>query len=269
MEIASKIMTLIEESEKTLIIVSPYLNIEKWDKMKNCLRRAIERNVEIKLIVRKNADNNLKTLLEMKLKIFYVENLHAKVYLNEKNGIVTSQNMIHYSDNYSLDIGYKTESKNELDELNNYISHYLINDNNEETNNVNKITNKKSALDEEDIEYLYELLSQDFSKVENSRVYIWSNALIPSAEIFIKNDLTIKVFKKNKIHREQLKWLDDITINDFNYKYERYIDKEKNKNYIYYSFLPNEDGNVKKLHEDYKKLIKIIISKMKEGIRNA
>jgi len=34
LEIASKIMTLIVEAEKELILVSPYVKINDWDKMK-------------------------------------------------------------------------------------------------------------------------------------------------------------------------------------------------------------------------------------------
>lgn len=48
LEITSKIMSLIEEAQKEIIIVSPYVNIQKWGKMKSCIERAIERGVATK-----------------------------------------------------------------------------------------------------------------------------------------------------------------------------------------------------------------------------
>ena len=46
-EIASKIMTLIVEAEKELILVSPYVKINDWDKMKKSLLKAVNKGVAI------------------------------------------------------------------------------------------------------------------------------------------------------------------------------------------------------------------------------
>lgn len=40
-EISSKIMTLIEEADESLIIVSPYNDLEKWDKINKRFESAI------------------------------------------------------------------------------------------------------------------------------------------------------------------------------------------------------------------------------------
>lgn len=113
LEISGKIMTLIESAEKELILVSPYVSINDWEKMKKCLKRAIERKVTIKMYVRKNANQDLKFLKEIGIKPILIENLHAKVYINEKYGIVTSQNLVSYSDINSIDIAYETEKNEE------------------------------------------------------------------------------------------------------------------------------------------------------------
>ena len=48
LEKASKIMTLIVEAEKELILVSPYVKINDWEKMKKCSpftpRKSLGRN---------------------------------------------------------------------------------------------------------------------------------------------------------------------------------------------------------------------------------
>jgi sugar-specific transcriptional regulator TrmB len=47
LEIASQLMTLIQEAESELVLVSPYINIRSWDKMKKCLSKAVERGVNV------------------------------------------------------------------------------------------------------------------------------------------------------------------------------------------------------------------------------
>jgi len=98
LEISSQIMTLIDSTSKELFIVSPFVSIDKWDKMKNCLLRAKERNVKIWFYVRKNGNHNLSFLYRIGINPIFIENLHAKLYVNDRYGIVTSQNLYEYSD---------------------------------------------------------------------------------------------------------------------------------------------------------------------------
>lgn len=42
LEISSKIMTLIKEANRELIIVSPYIQILYWTKMRKCLADAVD-----------------------------------------------------------------------------------------------------------------------------------------------------------------------------------------------------------------------------------
>jgi len=121
LEISSKIMTLINDAEKELFIVSPFISIEKWGKMKNCLTRARDRNIKIWFYVRKNTNQDLRFLYEIGINPIFIENLHAKLYVNEEYGIVTSQNLYEYSDSYSIDIGHQTENTKERAELIDFI----------------------------------------------------------------------------------------------------------------------------------------------------
>ncbi|MDV4042952.1 hypothetical protein CMT37_08945 [Elizabethkingia anophelis] len=58
-------MTLIDEAEKELIIVTPYVNIAEWEKMKKCLKTAVSKKVNISFYCRENADQDLAPLRKL------------------------------------------------------------------------------------------------------------------------------------------------------------------------------------------------------------
>ena len=125
LEIASKIMTLIVEAEKELILVSPYVKINDWDKMKKSLLKAVNKGVNITFIARQNTNDDLSPLNSLNIKVLLIKDLHAKVYINDKYAIVSSQNITHYSDINSIDIGYQTENEEERAELINFVNNYI------------------------------------------------------------------------------------------------------------------------------------------------
>lgn len=77
MEIATRIMTLIDNAKKELILVSPYISIDNWQKLKKCLQRAVDRDVNITIYARENANQNLETIKSFKLNLYLVKDLHA------------------------------------------------------------------------------------------------------------------------------------------------------------------------------------------------
>jgi len=154
LEISSKITTLIDSAEKELFIVSPFVNIDKWEKMKDCLSRARNKNVKIWFYVRKNAEHNnysLRYLYEIGINPIFIENLHAKLYVNERYGIVSSLNLYYYSDIKSIDIGYQTENTEERTELIDFIDKAVRRDevrqidNNLYNHNYNRSYNNKNT----------------------------------------------------------------------------------------------------------------------------
>lgn len=122
-EIAAKIMTLIDEADEELIIVSAYNNLSDWDKLKKHFQGAISRNIKINYFVR--AKEQHRGLNELGIQPTPIKNLHAKFYMNEKYAIVTSMNLVHYSDTYSLDIGYLVDNEEELFELKDYYTRFI------------------------------------------------------------------------------------------------------------------------------------------------
>lgn len=128
-EISAKIMTLIDNAEEELIIISPYNKIIGWTKLINRIKKAQTRNVKISWYSRKNHvyPKNAEEVRSIGIEPVLVNDLHAKLYMNEKTAIFTSMNMSKVSDDSSIDIGYITENKEEYEEINNVYNTHLRN----------------------------------------------------------------------------------------------------------------------------------------------
>jgi hypothetical protein len=124
-QISGEIMTLIEEADKKMIFVSPYYNITKWDKLLNPLEKLKKRKIEVEFFVREGEAKSISEVREVGFNAIPIKNLHTKLYLNEKEAIISSMNLNSSSDNHSLDIALKTENKEEYDEVVEYYERYI------------------------------------------------------------------------------------------------------------------------------------------------
>ncbi len=126
-EISSKIMTLLEESDEFVVIVSPYVKITKWYKLIKKIENLRSRNTHIEFIIRKDKTNqrSFEELDELKIKYIAIPDLHCKLYLNEKYAIVSSMNLLLSSEINSLELGYVTESAKEYEELLDFSKRHL------------------------------------------------------------------------------------------------------------------------------------------------
>lgn len=266
LEISSKIMTLIEEANKELILVSPYVEISRWDKMKKCLERAVNRNVSITFIARENAKQDLSFLEQIGINLLLVKDLHAKVYLNEDYGIVTSQNIVYYSDINSIDIAHKTVDNNERAELVDFVNKYIVNVNIkaphrnqinliEHNNYDNLITLKEWQLDK-----LANHFTSNYSQVKYTTTftYIFSGNLIPFADVMISSIYTIK-FKKSLKNSEEI--IEEISKIKFDLKNSFRIDLlTSHKTYYYLEFVPSEKFNFSNLILDFENITQNILN---------
>ena len=104
---------LIKKSKEKLWLVSPYIEIN--DQIRSHIRGSDGRNVDIRVIFRKDAKINaddLSFLNSLKMKhIFTCKDLHAKCYLNENTAIITSMNLYDYSQTHNREIGIKVDNK--------------------------------------------------------------------------------------------------------------------------------------------------------------
>lgn len=97
--INSHLLELIEKSEKYLVLVSPYLKL--WGHLETQLENSIKRGVDVKVYYRSSEEKKYKTtydkLTKMGLKVYKIDTLHSKLYLSEKEGLMTSMNLLDFS----------------------------------------------------------------------------------------------------------------------------------------------------------------------------
>lgn len=115
-EISGKIISLIDEADKELVVISPYNDFEHWDKLAARLKKAIARGIRISFFVRKGGKRH-EVLNEPGVQVYYVEKLHAKIFLSEKQAILTSMNLVEAADKFSIDFGIETENPREFEEV--------------------------------------------------------------------------------------------------------------------------------------------------------
>ena len=124
-QISGEIMTLIEEADKKLIIVSPYCKFSDWKKFLNTIEFLKRKKTDVEFYVRKGEFKTIKEVKNIGFSPIEVDNLHTKIYVNEKYAIVSSMNLLTYSDMNSLDIAYKSQTDEEYNELIEYYDRYL------------------------------------------------------------------------------------------------------------------------------------------------
>ena len=126
-EISARILTLLDESDERVIIVSPYMKISKWYKFVNKINELKTRRILTEIYVRDDPDNTAtyRDLDQLALQYKKIPHLHSKLYLNERYGIVTSMNLLLSSEINSLEIGYATETWTEYNDLLGFYHRYI------------------------------------------------------------------------------------------------------------------------------------------------
>jgi hypothetical protein len=272
MEIATRIMTLIDNSKTELVLVSPYINIDKWDKFQKCLQRAVDRGVAITIYTRENADQNLNTIRSYKVNLVLIKDLHAKIYLNESYAIASSQNLVQYSDSNSIDFGYSTEKEEERIELTNFIHQYLeVSKHKNVTIGEPKSTRVKTELIEKtnmlfhrcsEINEIYDAFKDRHKMVRmnNDKTYVFCTRLFPFADVMIKEGFELR-FKNNlKDYNSILEILKTLDIKNNHYKYKKKL-LMKNNHPSTLIFIPNEVTDIQSLISDYLFITKLILNK--------
>lgn len=126
-KVTGQLLDIIYEAEKELVIVSPYVNFSYWQKPVAAIKQAIARGVKVDFYIRNDygRDTGQSHVEKLGITPILVENLHAKIYYNENDGIITSMNLLHSSDSNSIEIGSQTETPAELAELRRIVQQFL------------------------------------------------------------------------------------------------------------------------------------------------
>ena len=114
--VTHEIENIIKEATKKLILISPYVQINKM--LLERLHFASNKGVQITFIYGKaELKLNEKKQLESieNLKLYFYPNLHAKCYFNEKLMVITSMNLYDFSEKNNREMGVLISKKNDLD----------------------------------------------------------------------------------------------------------------------------------------------------------
>ena len=121
--INSDLLTLIENSEKYLVLVSPYLKL--WGHLETQIENSVKRGVDVQLWYRTDQEKKYKKtydkLSSMGVKVGKIDTLHSKLYLSEKQGLMTSMNLLDFSKSNSREIGILTDERKMLIQFKEYI----------------------------------------------------------------------------------------------------------------------------------------------------
>jgi len=104
------------QKDERVALVTPYIKFD--EKVRECIGEALARGVKVELLVRKGAERNpvdSEFLGNTNIEVRELEYLHAKVYMSEKEALVTSQNLHDSSDRKSKEIGVITNEKKYLE----------------------------------------------------------------------------------------------------------------------------------------------------------
>jgi phosphatidylserine/phosphatidylglycerophosphate/cardiolipin synthase-like enzyme len=106
--VAPLLISVMDEAQKSLVVVTPYIDILRWRHVQTAVQLAIQRSIEVTFIVRadqkESVIDDLKWLLANGVKLYLVEGLHAKIYLNENMVVVSSMNLTESSSRNSFEI---------------------------------------------------------------------------------------------------------------------------------------------------------------------
>lgn len=103
------------------MFVTPY--VELWNYLRDAMDDAIGRGVLVSFVVRAGEEKqkeDLKWLRDHDIDVYEVPNLHAKIYLNERNVLVSSMDVDWQSTLNSLDFAVMIHDENDAMRLRRY-----------------------------------------------------------------------------------------------------------------------------------------------------
>ncbi|MGI5069755.1 hypothetical protein HRO26_01180 [Treponema pectinovorum] len=127
-QISSSIIDIIREAKRYCFIITPYF--KTWPQLSKSLELAASQNKKIFFLFRddqKYKEEIIELNERFNFDIFFIENLHAKIYLNESTALISSMNLYDYSKENNFEIGYIINNPKDLKEIVNKIISEMIN----------------------------------------------------------------------------------------------------------------------------------------------
>ena len=101
----SEVERIINDARMKLVLISPYLNIPKT--LLECIEAA-SRKIPIKLVYgKKELSDDIAGKLGRinNLSIYFYKDVHAKCYFNEESMVITSLNLLDFSESHNREMG--------------------------------------------------------------------------------------------------------------------------------------------------------------------
>ncbi len=124
-QITSRVLDILRNAKKHVTLVSPYNKF--WTHLRNELQRTVARDVRVDFIYR-NGERSEDTdwLGDLGVRVHAVENLHAKIYLNESSVLVTSMNLLESSSKNSMEICISINDEKAQNDVREYVRNKLL-----------------------------------------------------------------------------------------------------------------------------------------------
>ena len=127
-DVTPKVLSVITEAQKFVVFVTPYLDL--WRHVEIAIEQAVKRGIDARFIVRADPKvtegKDVEWLLNQRVKVFAVEGLHAKIYLNEKTTVLSSMNITEPSTGNSMEIAYIVRDSQDAQMVRDYVFKHLM-----------------------------------------------------------------------------------------------------------------------------------------------
>jgi len=123
-DVPGRILKVIRDARKYIVLVTPYLDL--WDRAEQAIKVAVRNGVEVTVIIRKDpkvlAKDDVAWLIDNGVRVLAVDDLHAKIYMNEESVVLSSMNLTHGSTTKSLDFAVVLQDEDLSKEVRDYVS---------------------------------------------------------------------------------------------------------------------------------------------------
>jgi phosphatidylserine/phosphatidylglycerophosphate/cardiolipin synthase-like enzyme len=127
-EVPGQVLGILYGAREYACLVTPYVKL--WGHAQQAIRDALRRQIKLYLVVRKNAeerfDDQVAWLVQSGAVVYALDNLHAKIYLNETRVLVSSMNLTESSSKNSFEIATPVADTAAARMVREYVSKRLI-----------------------------------------------------------------------------------------------------------------------------------------------
>ena len=125
-QITTRVLDILRNAKRHVTLVSPYNKF--WMHLRNEILATVGRGVHVDFVYREEDERNeaVEWLEELDVEVHAVENLHAKIYLNESSLLVTSMNLLESSSKNSMEICISIRDKNAQKDVREYVNTLLL-----------------------------------------------------------------------------------------------------------------------------------------------